>query len=60
MNIFIEEFNFFQFIDEIQRENEEVVYVEDVEEGIDQRSEVEELFQNKLLWSIWVLFEYFI
>lgn len=58
MNIFIEELNFFQLTDEIQRENEEAAYAEDAEEGTDQRSEVEELPQNKLLRSIWVLFEY--
>lgn len=58
MDIFMEELNFFQLTDEIQKENEEAAYTDDVEEGTDQASEEEELPQNKLLRSIWLLFEY--
>ncbi|XP_067032893.1 potassium voltage-gated channel subfamily A member 1-like [Acropora muricata] len=58
IDIFMEELNFFQLTDEIQKENEEAAYTEDVEEGTDQASEEEELPQNKLLRSIWLLFEY--
>lgn len=54
--IFLEELNFFQLTDEIQKENEEAACEE--EENGDGEVEEEELPENKTLRTIWMLFEY--
>lgn len=58
LSIFVEELNFFQLTDEIQRQNEEAALAEEGEDGTDEGSEEEELPKNKFLRKIWVLFEF--
>lgn len=55
-DIFLEELNFFQLTDEIQKENEEAACEE--EENVDGEVEEEELPENKTLRAIWMLFEH--
>lgn len=55
-DIFLEELNFFQLTDEIQKENEEAACEE--EENVDGEVEEEELPENKALRAIWMLFEH--
>ena len=55
-DIFLEELNFFQLTDEIQKENEEAACEE--EENGDVEVEEEELPENKTLRAIWMLFEH--
>lgn len=55
-DIFLEELNFFQLTDEIQKENEEAACEE--EEAGEGEVEEEELPENKTLRAIWVLFEH--
>lgn len=54
--VFLEELNFFQLTDEIQKENEEAACEE--EENDDGEEEEEDLPENKTLRAIWMLFEY--
>jgi len=54
--VFLEELNFFQLTDEIQKENEEAACEE--EENDDGEEEEEELPENKTLRAIWMLFEH--
>lgn len=54
--VFLEELNFFQLTDEIQKENEEAACEE--EENEDGEDEEEELPENKTLRAIWMLFEH--
>ena len=60
MNIFVEELNFFQLTDEIQKQNEEAALAEEEENGEDEEEEgeAEELPKNKTLRKIWLLFEF--
>lgn len=58
LSIFVEELNFFQLTDEIQKQNEEAALAEEEEDGTDEGSEEEELPKNKFLRKIWVLFEF--
>ena len=56
---FVEELNFFQLTDEIQKQNEEAAaFPDEGEDGTDRASEEEELPENKILRKIWVLFEF--
>ena len=56
-DIFVEELNFFQLTDDIQKENEEAAAACEDEDGQDD-DEDEDLPRNKILRAIWVLFEY--
>lgn len=58
MNIFIEELNFFQLTDEIQKANEEAALAEEGDDGMEEVSEEEDLPKNKILRKIWLLFEF--
>ena len=55
-DVFLEELNFFQLTDDIQKENEEAACEE--EETGDGEVEEEELPENKTLRAIWMLFEH--
>lgn len=57
MHIFVEELNFFQLTEEIQKENEEAALAED-EDAAAEEEEDEELPENKTLRKIWLLFEF--
>lgn len=55
-DIFLEELNFFQLTDEIQKENEEAAAC-DEQDVVDEEADEEELPENKTLRAIWLLFE---
>lgn len=59
-DIFLEEINFFQLTDDIQKENEEAAACEvcEDEDGGGGDGDEEELPENKTLRAIWMLFEY--
>lgn len=58
LSIFVEELNFFQLTDEIQKQNEDAALAEEAEVGAEEESQDEELPKNQTLRKIWVLFEF--